>query len=988
MGAGRRIAYDYLMLKRVHNILLVSSPYDSFTFEEDGRLTELLFSEYLELNLRYAPNIVRVSTANEALEALRAESFDLVISMLRVGEMDVADFGREVQTLRPGLPVVLLTYNTRELTTLEDLSQLPGIDRVFVWLGDVRIFLAIIKYIEDRMNAPDDSSSAGVKCIILVEDNVRFYSTYLPLFYTELVTQTHKLMADGLNRLDKLLRMRARHKVLLATDYDEGKALYLTHMDHVAGVIVDASFPRHGAIDHTAGIEFAKFVKENTPDRPVLVQSSDEANRARAKVIGAHFLNKQSKNLLGNIRKFMRDHMGFGDFVFRLPSGKTIGKAHDLRSLTEMLRVIPVDSLVHHVGRNDISTWLMARTEFDLANMLRPKRVEEFESPEHIRMYLIDELKRHRARTRAGVVADFSSGTFEGSSGIVRLGTGSLGGKGRGLAFMNKLLDRMGPVNESEVRVFVPPAAVLATGVFDEFMQTEGLEDVALGDATDDEITQAFLTAPLPSDARDKLRTYLNRVHYPLAVRSSSLLEDASHQPFAGLYATFMTPNNHDDLEVRLDQLETAIKRVYASTFHENAKSYIQSTPNRLEEEKMAVVIQQVAGRTRDDWLYPDFAGVARSYDFYPMKGMIAEEGVAQVVLGLGRSVVDGGKTTRFCPAHPKNLYQFSAVKDALTNTQRDFLALDLSDPEVDVSTMTEESNLVTLDLDVAEKHDVLPYLGSVYSNENQAIYDGTSRAGPRLVTFAGVLKHEAYPLADTLNRLLGMGVEGFSSQVEMEFACNLRKSRDEPHEFAFLQIRPVVVASRSHEMSLDDVDKDETICVSKQALGNGVIEDISDIIYVPMTTFDRTKTVEIAGEIGSLSGGLRNENRSFLLIGPGRWGSADRWLGIPVTWAQIAGVACIVETDMDDIRITPSQGTHFFQNITSFGIGYFTVGIENAGGHLDLDWLDEQPAQNQTEHVRHLQFDAPLEIRVSAKKGAGVVMKPGVLFSEDPNSS
>ncbi|MCP4601237.1 MAG: histidine kinase [Proteobacteria bacterium] len=980
----KRVAFDSLMLRRVRNILLVSSQYDSFTFEEDGRLTELLFSEYLELNLRYAPNIFRVSTAEEALEELRTGSFDLVISMLRVGEMDVADFGREVSHLVPGLPVVLLTYNTRELDVFGDLGRMPGIDRIFVWLGDVRLFLAIIKYIEDRLNVVHDAAAAGVQSIILVEDNVRFYSSYLPLLYTEIVQQTQALMSDGLNRMDKMLRMRARPKILLATSFEEGENLLQMNRDHVAGVILDAAFPRNGKVDPRAGIDFAKIVMKTTPDCSMLMQSSDISNEPHARSLGVHFINKQSPNLLSNVRQFMRDHMGFGDFVFRLPSGEEIGRAGDLSSMIQMLAEIPVESLVYHVMHNDISTWLRARTEFDLAKILRPARVDDFESPEEIRQYLIGELNLYQDRSRAGVVADFSNGTFRASTGFMRIGSGSLGGKGRGLAFMYSLLERSkAEEKKPDVNIFVPPTLVLATGVFDEFMQHSSLNEMVFQDRSDEEIARAFLAAELSEEVIKSLKAYLSRAHYPLAVRSSSLLEDASYQPFAGLYRTYMIPNNHENLDTRLRQLTEAIKLVYASTFFEDAKSYIESTPNRLEEEKMAVVIQKVVGRHRGDYLYPDIAGVVRSYNFYPMDKMKPEDGVASVVLGLGKTVVDGGRALRFSPAQPRRLYQFSSPEDTLKTAQREFLALDLSNSSVEVGSSDEDVCLVSLELDVAEKDGVLPMVGSVYSPQNDAIYDGTSRPGVRLVTMAGVLKSGVYPLAEKLMGLIGIGTSGFSSQVEIEFAATIRENRNEPHEFAFLQIRPVAVGSRSHDMNIEAISSEDAICVSPKALGNGVIDSVCDIVYVPINRFERSKTVEIAGEIGSITGNLRAQGRPFLLIGPGRWGSADRWLGIPVTWAQIAGVRCIVETDMDDIRVTPSQGTHFFQNITSLGIGYCMLNFDNIGGMLDTKWLDAEPSKFETEHVRLFRYPKPLDIFVSGRQGVGVVMKPGRSLSE-----
>lgn len=983
----KQVAYDTLMLRRVRNVLLVSSLYDSFTFEEDGRLTELLFSEYLELNLRYAPNIVRVSTAEAALQELSNGSFDLVISMLHIGDMDVAEFGWEVSRLDPGLPVVLLTHNTRELDLLNSLGRLPGIDRVFVWLGDVRLFLAIIKYVEDRMNALNDSQTAGVQSIILIEDNVRFYSAYLPLAYTELVRQTQKLMADGINRMDKMLRMRARPKILLATSYEEGERIYLQHKAHVAGVILDARFPRNGKMDTHAGLEFAQMVKKISPDRPILIQSSDQKYESIAHSLGLSFVNKRSPNLLGIVSNFMRDHMGFGDFVFRLPNGKEVGKAADLRSLMEMLEKIPAESLAYHVSRNDISTWLMARTEFDLAKILRPRQIDEFENVEEVRKYLIDQVAQYRDRSRAGVVADFSDVTFEGKSGFARIGTGSLGGKGRGLAFMYALIEKYKMTRrDDDINIYVPATVVLATGVFEEFMQQPGLKEIAFDDSEDQAIAEAMTRAELPLEAMVQLRTFLSRVCYPLAVRSSSLLEDASYQPFAGLYSTYMIPNNHEDIEMRLEQLTRAIKLVYASTYFRDAKEYIKSTPNRLEEEKMAVVIQQVVGRHRGDYLYPDIAGVVRSYDYYPMEGTDPESGVASVVLGLGKAVVDGGPSVRFSPAQPRRLYQFYSPEETLKNAQSQFLALDLTKSEALVNFNEQDAGIAALSLDVAEKDGILPAVGSVYSPENDAIYDGTSRKGPRLVTMAGVLKAEVFPLARTLQKLIELGTGGMSNQVEIEFAANIRRNLDEPHEFGFLQIRPAIICGHTQDINLSALEWNDTICISNKALGNGFSDDICDIVHVPKSLFKRSETIEIASEIGHITAKLRAADRPFLIIGPGRWGSADRWLGIPVSWSQIAGVRCIVETDMDDIRVQPSQGTHFFQNITSFGICYFTVNFDNVGGRLDEEWLEQQPAEIQSNHVRLLHFEKPTEVIVSGKKGIGAIMKPGLSFLNNEN--
>jgi len=975
----RRVPFESLMPRRVRNILLVSSLYDSFTFEEDGRLTELLISDFLELNLRYAPRIEQVATAREALAKLRSDSFDLVISMLRIGEMDVQDFGRAVHELDPDLPVVLLAFNTRELDLFEAQRDLSEIDRVFVWLGDVRIFLAIIKYIEDRLNAWHDARTAGIRVIILIEDSVRFYSSYLPMLYTEVVEQTQNLMSDGVNRMQKLVRMRARPKILLANSFEEGLSLFHRYREYLLGVITDLRFPRAGKLDPEAGYDFAKMIRSTTAGIPVLIQTStgDEEQTAS---IGASFVNKNSPNLLHGVREFMRDHLGFGDFLFRTPDGKTVARAGDLRALEECLETLPEESLMFHAGRNDFSTWLMARTEFDLAKALRRRKVEEFQGAEEIRRLLVSVLKFRREQARAGVVAEFSKGSFEASSGFVRIGTGSLGGKGRGLAFINSVFNSYKLEGYFPgVRLFVPPTAVLATGVFDEFIENSGLDSFIAEEPDDEAVTRAFMARELPGHAVEDLRTFIDKVRYPLAVRSSSLLEDACYQPFAGIYRTYMIPNDNADPETRLEELCNAIKLVYASTYYEESRAYIESTPNRLEEEKMAVVIQQVVGRRYGRYLYPNFAGVARSVNFYPAEGMQPEDGIASVALGMGKMVVDGGRCLRFSPAHPTKPLQFTSPKDILQNAQVSFLALDmgLCGPKKDAAGEA-EFNIPELGLDTAEEHGTLAPVGSVYSPANDMIYDGIGREGEQLVSMAGVLKGKVFPLAKVLSFLLQVGRAGFSCPVEMEFAVTLRPTREEAHEFGFLQIRPLVTGTDFQDFDLSDVDPADTICISHQVLGDGILDEVRDIVCVRRDTFDRSKTREIAQEIGEFNARLKKEDRPYILIGPGRWGSADHWLGIPVKWRQINGVSCIVETPMEDIQVDPSQGSHFFQNITAFGIYYLTIDAKEHSGLIDYEWLNAQPHESASEHTRLLSFENPVRIAVNSRAGEGLLVKPG----------
>lgn len=973
-------AFDALMPKRVSNVLLVSSLYDRFTFMQDGRVQEMLVAEYADLDLRFAPSIETVSTADEALAKLASESFDLVITMPRVGVMNMRDFRRAVSEAAPGLPMALLAPNTRELGQIQSLEPLGDIDRTFVWLGNGTLFLAIIKHIEDRDNAWHDARAAGVKCIILIEDSVQFYSSYLPMLYTEILKQTRALLADDVTRAQKVMRMRARPKVLLATSYEEGARLYEQYHDDLLGVIVDAAFPIAGRVVAEAGLQFARMVRAQTPDVPLLMQSSAQHAQMAARV-GARFIDKNSPSLLGDLRAFVQTDLGFGDFVFRGPDQSVVSRVPDLRNLGWAIEAVPADCLLGHLRRNDLARWLRARSEFELVDAFRCCPAEEPRDPEQVRSCLLEALAARQERSRAGVVADFSGRTFDGTSGFVRIGEGSLGGKGRGLAFINSLITEYKLESRfAGVRIFVPPTAVLATGVFDQFLERSGLLSIALKSNDDDAITRAFVEADLPEEVMEQLWTFLDWVRYPLAVRSSSLLEDASYQPFAGIYKTVMIPNNQADPEVRLQELCTAIKMVFASTYHADAKAYIQSTPNRLEEEKMAVIIQQVVGRAHGCCLYPSFAGVGRSLNFYPMPGTTPEDGVVCVALGMGKTVVDGGQCVRFCPTQPRKPIQSFRPREYVDNSQKVFYALDLSLPATGpASPLLAEAGLVSMDLATADQHGTLRPVASVYSADNDAVYDGLGRPGVPIVTMAGVLKGGLFPLAEVTRFLLEMGVAACSCQVEIEFAVNLARSDSgEAHEFAFLQIRPLVLGTSGQDIELERVKPHDAICVAGKVMGNGFLEGIADIVCVRQDTFERSKTPEIASELGELNARLRQAGRRYLLIGPGRWGSADPWLGIPARWSQISGVGCIVETGLQDIVVEASQGSHFFQNITSFGIGYLTVDANRPKDQLDYRWLEGAPAAAQTRHLRHIALSEPLEIALNGRRGLAVVMKPG----------
>ncbi|MBD3163225.1 MAG: histidine kinase, partial [Candidatus Eisenbacteria bacterium] len=726
-----------LMAYRIRDVLLVSSPYDSFTLEEDGLLSESLDVEYHQLNLSAAPRITQVPTGEEALRALENHRFDLVISMARLGEMGARGFGSAVKSLFPDLPVVFLAYTPMEAASFKQAGRSLGVDQVFIWRGDVRIFLAIIKYIEDVRNVERDIELAGVRAIVLIENSVRFYSSYLPLLYTELMKQSQSLMADGVNVSERLRRMKARPKVLLAEDFESGWSLFERYHRYILGIISDARFSRGGSSDPEAGIEFVRRVRERDADMPALIQSSDDEVAARAAEIGAGFLNKRSPRLLEELRRFIQSSLGFGDFVFMLPDGKEVMRVGDLAQMPHALRKIPEESLRYHASRNHFSNWSLARTEFALAERIRPIKVSEFETTEELRRYLIEAFNRVRSDTQQGLVADFSRLEFGETSGFARIGGGSMGGKGRGLGFIHAYLPRSGfDQRFEETQIFIPPSAVIGTDVFEEFLERNRLSDLAFSDAPDEKITRDFTRAKLPKGVVEDLRVFLQRIDYPIAVRSSSLLEDSHDRPFAGIYETYMLTNRDPDPKTRLRELCTAVKLVYASTFYQNAKSYLQNTQHRMEEERMAVILQKLVGHDHGGYFYPDVAGVARSYNHYPVLGMNAEDGIALVALGFGKTVVDGERCVRFSPGSPRSLPQFSTTEEILENAQRKFYALDLSRSGVR-SLDGRDGSLVSLDLDAAERHGTLSPVGSVYSPDNDAVYDGISRQGPRLVTFA-----------------------------------------------------------------------------------------------------------------------------------------------------------------------------------------------------------------------------------------------------------
>jgi CheY-like chemotaxis protein len=979
-GYGTRFqGFQNLMRLRVTNILLVSSLYDLYLFEEDGRLYELIRNEYQGLNLSHSPELTRVSSGYDAINRVKEEGrYDLIISTMHIEDMTALSFAKLVKKSGLDVPIVLLAHDNRELKSLLSNPESSLFEKVFIWTGDFRIIIGIIKYLEDKLNVEHDSKIVGVQNVIVIEDSVRYYSAFLPIIYTEMLKQSQRLISEGINLTHKYLRMRARPKILLCTTYEEAWEHFDKYKELVLGIISDIAFPRNGELDDAAGIKFTKAVKEAVSDIPILLTSNDSTNEEDAKKAGASFILKDSPILITRLQHFMNNNFGFGDFIFKTADGVEVGRANDLKSMEEQLKIVPMESINFHAERNHFSNWFKARTEFWLAHMLRPRKVSDYATGEALREDLVHSIHNYRMARQRGIITDFNKETFDPESSFARIGGGSLGGKARGLGFVNTLINDYQLRDQfDDVLIYVPPAIVLATNVFDDFLDMNNLRSFALHCDDDEEITQKFLEASkFPEDILGDLAAFLDIIRNPLAVRSSSLLEDSQYHPFAGVYQTYMIPNDNANPLIRLNDLLTTIKRVYASTFYQNAKNYIKVTSYRSEEEKMAVIIQKTVGNYHENRFYPDFSGVAKSYNFYPLPPQKSTDGIVSAALGLGKWVVEGGNTVRFCPKYSTDLIQFHSVKESLDSSQMEFFALQI-DEKTDFGNVTYDKLVKTFPLSVAEKDGPLRFVGSTYLPENDAIYDGLGRNGVRLVTFGPILRNKIFPLANVLELLLEMGNWGMGTPVEIEFAVNISNPSGKKKEFGLLQMRPLVVSHEFEELRIDNIPQEKLICRSSQVLGNGIIQDVYDAVVVDYNFFDRAKSREVAAEISSMNNKLLSDGKPYLLVGVGRWGSLDPWLGIPVTWEQIAGARAIIETSFKDMAVEPSQGSHFFQNITSFMIGYFTINSTGSNGFVDWDWLLAQDAIESKTYTRHIRFKKPIVIKMNGHENKGIIIKP-----------
>ena len=995
------VSFVNLMMRRIYNVLIVANPYDAFMLEDDGRIEEKIYNEYMELGLRYPPTFTQVSTTEEAAQVLRSTVIDLVICMPGNADNDAFDVARDIKGKFPNIHCVVLTPFSHGITKRMENEDLSIFDYVFCWLGNTNLILSIIKLIEDKMNLEHDIREAGVQMILLVEDSVRFYSSILPNLYNYILEQSKNFSKEALNRHAATMRMRGRPKVVLARTYEEAQKLYDKYSNNTLGVISDARFPLKSAAkafgneveqeanpEHgtdtfgrekcpDAGLRLFRYIRKTDPFVPLIIESSESDNRAKAEAEGFRFVDKNSKKMSVDLRRLMEEHMGFGDFIFRDPkTHEEIMRIRSLKELQDNIFNIPNDSMLYHISRNHMSRWLCARAIFPVSAFLKHVTWEKLQDVDAHRQIIFDAIVQYRHMKNLGVVAVFDRMKFDKYAHFARIGEGSLGGKGRGLAFLDNIIKRHPEFNQYEnATVQIPKTVVLCTDIFDEFMMSNNLYPIALSDASDDEILKHFLHAQLPDSLIADFFTFFEATKSPIAIRSSSLLEDAHYQPFAGIYSTYMIPYLEDKYQM-LQMLACAIKGVYASVFYRDSKAYMTATRNVIDQEKMAVILQEVVGKDYGTHYYPTMSGVLRSLNYYPIGDEEAEEGIASLALGLGKYIVDGGQTLRVCPYHPHQVLQTSETEMALRDTQTQFYALDMKHVGDDFK-VDDGFNILKLRVKDAVEDQSLNYIASTFDPYDQVINDGVYETGRKLITFAGVLQHDVVPLPELMQMSMKCGSEAMRRPVEIEFACNIHA--DKTCDFYLLQIRPIVDAKEMLDEDVRAIPDADCLLRSHNSLGHGISEDVTDVVYVKYDDhFSAMNNFYVADDIERINRKFLADGKNYVLIGPGRWGSSDHYLGVPVKWPHISAARVIVEVALKNYNIDPSQGTHFFQNLTSFGVGYFTVDTNTEeGGFVNKEILDAMPAVEETQYVRHVRFDRPLRILMDGKKQEGAVLHP-----------
>lgn len=974
--AFKDTSFANLMNKRIYNVLLIATKYDAFMLEDDGRVDEQIFNEYTELSLRYPPRFTQVTTEAEALAELKDRNFELIICMPNMDDRDIFAAAKEIKKHYPNIPIVVLTPFSKEVTRRVADEDLSAIDYIFSWLGNAELLLAIIKLIEDKMNAPDDVKSVGVQIILLVEDSIRFYSSTLPHLYKFVLEQSQEFSKEALNDHQQTLRMRGRPKIKLARTYEEAVRIFEQYKDNMLGIISDMDFKREGARDPYAGYKFGRYVRKTGLIIPFVMESSGAGNVVYAKELGASFIDKNSKSYPQDLRRKITQRFGFGDFIILNPQTKEeIMRIKDLKDLQKKIFNIPDDSLVYHLSRNHFSRFFYSRAMFPPAEVLKRVDVSDYKNMDEARQLIFDLIVQYRRMKNSGIVAVYQKERFDEYSNFARIGNGSLGGKGRGLAFIGAMVKRYPELDIENFAVTIPKTVVICTDIFDEFMDRNELYPLALKETDDDTILNYFLRASLPSALIEDLLAFFDVVKGPIAIRSSSLLEDSHYQPFAGIYATYMVPENSDKYEM-LRAVSDGIKAVYASVFYKDSKAYMTATSNLIDQEKMSIVLQEVVGTKYNTHFYPTISGVARSLNFYPIGNEKTEDGIVNIALGLGKYIVDGGMTLRFSPRHPHNILQMSTMEFALKETQTRFYALDLENMASRFS-IDDSFNLLRLSVKDADADGSLKYIVSTYDPYDQIVRDGYYPGGRKIISFTNILQHDVFPLAETLDRILKIGQEEMARPIEIEFAVNIDPGQSGKATFYLLQIRPIVDNKEIMEEDLTAIRQEETIISSASALGHGVLTNIHDIIYVKTEAFNSANNQLIAYEIEKINKEFEGDDSGYVLVGPGRWGSSDHWLGIPVKWPHISNARVIVEAGLENYRIDPSQGTHFFQNLTSFGVGYFTINPFKDDGWYDLEFLNAQPAVHETEYLRHIRFEKPIVIKIDGKKSLGIIMKP-----------
>lgn len=971
------VTFVNLMMRRIYNVLIVANPYDAFMLEDDGRVEEKIYNEYVELGLRYPPTFTQVSTTEEARQVLRTMHIDLVICMPGNADNDAFSVARDIKAEFPHMHCIVLTPFSHGITKRMENEDLSIFDYVFCWLGNTNLILSIIKLIEDKMNLEHDIDEGGVQMILLVEDSIRFYSSILPNLYNYILAQSKRFSTEALNRHAASLRMRGRPKVVLARNYEEAMALYERYSDNVLGVISDVRFPIHGVKDSEAGLKLMREIRKTDPYLPLILESSESENRAKAEAEGFRFVDKNSKKMSLDLHKMLEEHLGFGDFIFRDPKTKAeIMRIHSLKELQDNIFKIPDDSMLYHISRNHMSRWLSARAIFPVSMFLKTVTWERLKDITAHREIIFDAIVQYRHMKNIGVVAVFDRMKFDAYSHFARIGEGSLGGKGRGLAFLDNIIKTHPEFNSLEgATVQIPRTVVLCTDVFDQFMVQNNLYHIALSDASDDEILRHFLRAQLPDSLIADFFTFFEAVKSPIAIRSSSLLEDAHYQPFAGIYSTYMIPYLEDKYQM-LQMLACAIKGVYASVFYRDSKAYMTATSNVIDQEKMAVILQQVVGKDYGTRFYPTMSGVLRSLNYYPIGDEEAEEGIASLALGLGKYIVDGGQTLRVCPYHPNQVLQTSETELALRDTQTQFYALDMKHVGNDFK-VDDGFNILKLRVKDAVEDQSLTYIASTFDPYDQVINDGVYENGRKLITFSSVLQHGVVPLPEILQMSMKYGAGAMRRPVEIEFACNINNDRS--CEFYLLQIRPIVDAKEMLDEDVKAIPDSDCLLRSHNSLGHGISEDVVDVVYVKYDDhFSAMNNFYVADDIERINRKFLADGKNYVLIGPGRWGSSDHYLGVPVKWPHISAARVIVEVALKNYNIDPSQGTHFFQNLTSFGVGYFTVDTNTGeGGFVNKEILDAMPAVEETQYVRHVRFEHPMRILMDGKKQEGAVLIP-----------